>query len=168
MKYGLNNEIKRIVVDEEHYNESDYPFHIKPNFSTLGSVIQISPKGPIISFVFEDSIKKLLGFHETILYKDYNLSPNPVDILSIDNILRKCDTPKGILHKQKQSGVIHNWTLTVDPGYKYVEKFAGGITWYMMETKDVISSISFKLKKNNELVSFNDQSVSFRLSIKEI
>ena len=36
--------------------------------------------------------------------------------------------------------------MTVDPGYKYVEKLPGGNNWYMMETKDVISSISFKLK----------------------
>ena len=49
------------------------------------------------------------------------------------------------------------------------ESFAGGVTWYMMESKDIISSICFKLKnENNELVSFNGQSVSFRLSIKEI
>ena len=59
--------------------------------------------------------------------------------------------------------------MTVDPGYKYVERFAGGITWYMMESKDILSSICFKLKnENNQLVSFNGQSVSFRLSIKEI
>ena len=46
--------------------------------------------------------------------------------------------------------------MTVDPGCKYVEKFAGGVTWYMMETKDVVSSISSKLKtKNIELISFN-------------
>ena len=71
--------------------------------------------------------------------------------------------------KQKRCGIIHNWTLTVNPGYKYVESFAGGTTWYMMETKGVISSISFKLKnENNELVSFNGQSISFRISIKEI
>ena len=25
--------------------------------------------------------------------------------------------------------------MTVDPGYKYVEKFAGGVSWYMMEIK---------------------------------
>ena len=74
-----------------------------------------------------------------------------------------------MIYKQKRSGIIHNWTMTVNPGYKYVESFAGGITWYMMETKDVISSISFRLKnENNQLVSFNGQSVSFRLSIKEI
>ena len=56
-----------------------------------------------------------------------------------------------------------------DPGYKYIEKFSGGIQWYMMESKDVISSICFKLRnENNNLVSFNGQSITFRLSIKEI
>ena len=61
------------------------------------------------------------------------------------------------------------FTMLVSPGYKYVCRFEGGVQWYMMESKDVISSISFKLKnENNELVSFNGQSISFRLSIKEI
>ena len=46
---SLNNEIKRIIIDEEHYTEANYPFTIKPNFSTLGSIIEISPQGPIIS-----------------------------------------------------------------------------------------------------------------------
>ena len=59
--------------------------------------------------------------------------------------------------------------MDVDPGYKYVEKFRGGLMWYMMERKDIISSICFKLKnENNQIVSFNGQSLTFRLSIKEI
>ena len=29
---ALNNEIKRIIIDEEHYTEANYPFKIKPNF----------------------------------------------------------------------------------------------------------------------------------------
>ena len=40
---SLNNEIKRIIIDEEHYTETNYPFKIKPNFLTLGSIIEISP-----------------------------------------------------------------------------------------------------------------------------
>ena len=55
------------------------------------------------------------------------------------------------------------------PGYKFINRFEGGVQWYMMESKDVISSISFKLKnENNELVSFNGQSIWFRLSINEV
>ena len=82
---SLNNEIKRSIIDEEHYTEANYPFTIKPNFSTLGSIIEISPKGPIISFMFDDSKRDLLGFNARTLYEKYNLSPNPVDILSFDN-----------------------------------------------------------------------------------
>ena len=104
-----------------------------------------------------------------MLYQDYNLSPNLVDILSFDNIFLETDIAKGTIFRGKRSGIVHIWTMTVNPGYKHVERFAGGIPWYMMETKDVISSICFKLKiENGNLVSFNGQSISFRLSIREI
>ena len=83
---SLNDEIKQNIIDEEHYTEANYPFKIKPNFSTLRSIIEISPQGPIISFMFDDSIKDLLGFHAITLYEEYNLSTNPVDILSFDDI----------------------------------------------------------------------------------
>ena len=74
-----------------------------------------------------------------------------------------------MIFKGKRSGIIHNFTMDIDPGYKYIEKFHGGVLWHMMESKDIISSICFKLKKENgNLVSFNGQSVSFRLLIKEI
>ena len=165
----MNTEIKRIIIDEGHYTEVNYPFTIKPKFSTLGSIIEISPQGPIISFMFDDSIKELLGFDATTLYEEYTRSNKPVDILSFDNIFVECDIAQGMVFKGKRTGIIHNFTMDVDPGYKYIEKFRGGIQWYMMESKDVTSSICFKLKnENGNLVSFNGQSITFRLSIKEI
>ena len=165
---SLDSEIKRILIDKEHYTESNYPFKIKPNFSTLGSVIEITQPG-IIGFVFEDSIGNLLGFNETILWEEYNLSPNPVDIISFDNIFIECDIAQGMIFRGKRSGIVFNFVMDVDPGYRYIHKFHGGVQWYMLETKDFISSINFKLKnENGELVSFNGQSVTFRLSIKEI
>ena len=166
---SLDDEIKRILIDKEYYTKANYPFTIKPNFSTLGSNITISPQGPIIGFVFEDSIGKLLGFNETILWDEYNLSPNQVDILSFDDIFIETVITQGMIFKGKRTGIIHNFTMDVDPGYKYIEKFRGGVQWYMMESKDIISSINFRLKnENGNLVSFNGQSVTFRLSIKEI
>ena len=112
-----------IIIDEEYFTESDYPFTIKPNFSTLGSVIEYQPQGPIIGFAFDDSVRNLLEFHETILFKDFNLSPNPLDILSIDNFFLETNIAQGMIFKGKRIGIIHNWTMTVNPGYKYVEKF---------------------------------------------
>ena len=165
----LNNEIKRIIIDKGHYTEANYPFKIKPNFSTLGSIIEISIQGPIITFAPDDSIGDLLGFNKTTIFEDYNLSPNPVDILSFDNIFIETDIAKGMIFKGKRSGINHNFTMDVDPGYKYIENFRGGVQWYMMESKDIISGICFKLKnENGNLVSFNGQAITFRLSIKEI
>ena len=126
---SLKNETRRILIAEKHFTESEYPFQIEPKFSTLGCFVETSPQGPINSFVFDDSIRNLPGFHETILYKEYNLSPNPVDILPFDNIFLEWVIAKGMIYKQKRSGIIHNWTMTVNPGYKYAESVAGGIAW---------------------------------------
>ena len=165
---SLNIEIKRIIIDQEHYTETNYPFQIKPNFSTLGSITEISTQGLVITFIPDDSIRGLLGFNKTSIFEEYNLSPNPVDILSFDNIFIETDIAKGLIFKGKRSGIIHNFTMDVDPGYKYIEKFHGGVQWYMMESKDIISTICFKLKnENNQPVSFNGQSFTFRLSIKK-
>ena len=166
---NLNNEIKRIIIDAEYYSEANYPFTIKPNFSTLGSIIEISAQGPVITFIPDDSIGDLLGFNKTTIFDEYNLSPHPVDILSFDNIFIGTDIAKGLISKGKRYGIIHNFTRDVDPGYKYFEKFYGGVHRYMMESKDIISTICFKLKnENGNLVPFNGQSITFRLSIKEI
>ena len=166
---SLNEEIKRIIIDEGHYSEANYPFKMKPNFSTLGSITGITPQGPIINFMFDDSIRDLLEFHAITLNEGYNLSPNRADILSFDNIFIHTNIAQGMIFKSKRSGIIHKFTMDFNPGYKYNEKIRGGNQWYMMESKDVISSICFNLKNENiQLVSFNGQSVSFRLSIKEI
>ena len=74
-----------------------------------------------------------------------------------------------MIFEGKRTGIIHNFTTDVDPGYKYIETFRGGVLYCMMESKDIISSICFKSKnESGNLVSFNGQSNTFRLSIKEI
>ena len=119
--------------------------------------------------MFDDSIGNPVGFNETIIWEEYNLSPNPVDILSFDNILIECDMAQGMIFKRRRSRIIHNFTMDVDPGYKYIDRFRGGVMWYMMDSKDNISSINFKLiNENGNLVSFNGQSLAFRLSMKKM
>ena len=169
-KERLDDEIKRICFIKGHFTESNYAFKIEPNFSTLGSIIEIDVGiGRTIDFNPDNSIRDLLGFKPRILNKEYNLSDYPVDILSFDNVFIETDIAKGMIFKGKRTGVIMNFTMDFNPGYKYIEKFHGGVQWYMMESKDIISSICFKLKnENGNLVSFNGQSITFRLSIKEI
>ena len=119
--------------------------------------------------MFNDSIRDLLGFHAKTLHEEYNLSPNPLDKISFKDNFNETNIAKGMIFKRIRSGKITNFTMSVSPGLKYICRFEVGIQWYMMESKDVISSISFKLKnEDDELVSFNRQSISFSLSIKEI
>ena len=166
---SLNDEIKRIIINDEHFTEDTYPFVIKPNFSTLGSIVEKSNEESAISFKASDSIGSLLGFNKRTIYDEYNLSDNPVDILSFDNIFIETNIAQGMIFKGKRSGIIFNFTMDVNPGYKYIHKFRGGVLWFMMDSRDIISSICFKLKnENGNLVSFNGQNVNVRLSIKEI
>ena len=84
---SLNDEIERNII-EGHFTEVDYPFTIKPKFSTLGSVIELSRQEPLNSLPPDDSIRNLLGFNAATLYEEYSLSPNPVDFLKFDNIFQ--------------------------------------------------------------------------------
>ena len=59
----LNNEIKIIIIEEGHFTEVDYPFHIKPKSLTLGSIIENSTQGPLVIFSPSDSIRNFLGFN---------------------------------------------------------------------------------------------------------
>ena len=143
---SLNDDIKRIFIKDGYFTEENYPFIFTPNFSTLGSIIEIKPNfvGTQITFTPDDSIRDLLGFDSVVNYEKYNLSQNPVDILSFDNIFLECNIAQGMIFKGKRSGITHKFTMHVNPGYKYFEKFRGGVQWFMMESKDVISSICFE------------------------
>ena len=110
-----------------------------------------------------------LGFDAVTLYEGNNLSPNPADISSFDNNFLECDTVKRNIFRRKRKVITDIFTTDVDPGYKNIEKFRGGVQKYKMGSKDFLSSISFKLKhEKNQLVSFNGKSKTFRMPIKKI
>ena len=112
---SLNDE-NIIIIDEGYFTLEEYPFSIKPTFSTLGSIIEISNEVSAISFKPDDSIRDLLGFNKTTIYEKYNLSPNLVDIISFDNIFIETNIAQGMIFKQQRTGILHNFTMTVNPG----------------------------------------------------
>ena len=157
------------IIDEGHFTEIDCPFTMKPDFSTLGFIKEISRQRPLISFIPDYSIRNLLAFIATTLYEDSNLSPNPIVILSFDIIFLETDIAQGMIFKGKRSAIIQKFTMDVDPGYKCIRKFRGNFQWYMLEFIDIVSRFCIKLKNEiGKLVFFNGQSITFRLLIKEI
>ena len=149
---------------------------MKPIFSFFGSTIGSKQNlvGSGISFVHDDSIRlrNLLGFDSAIQYEKNDLPLEPVDIKSFDNNLLEADNAEGLIFTGKPTGRIHrnhNFTIDVDPGYKYIEIFCGGIPCHLMESKDFFSKISFIIKiENGQLVPFNGQNITFRSTIIEI
>ena len=63
--------VRGLSIDEGHFTEVDYPFTMKPNFSTPGSIVEISRREPLISFLLEDSVRVLLGFNATSVFEEY-------------------------------------------------------------------------------------------------
>ena len=49
------------------------------------------------------------------------------------------DIAQGMTLKSNRSAINHNFTMDVDPGYKYIEKYRGGVQWFMMGSKDFVS-----------------------------
>ena len=59
--------------------------------------------------------------------------------------------------------------MKISPRHKYTANVRDAVQWYMLKNEDFVSSVSFELRsENNEIVSFNGQSITFRLSIKEV
>ena len=116
---SLDDEIKRIGIIDGHFTEPNYPFKIKPNFSTFGSINEISDGiGRQIDFYPDDSIRDLLGFKPKTLNKEFNLSDHPVDNLSFDDIFLECIIAQCMIFKAKRNGLFHKFTMDVDLGYK--------------------------------------------------
>ena len=67
------------------------------------SNIENSRQEPLISFLPKKSIQNLLGLNASTKYEEYNLSPNPVDILSFDNIFLETNIAKRNILKSRQS-----------------------------------------------------------------
>ena len=117
---SLNKGIKRNFIKEGFFQESNYPFTIKPILSTLGSIMELSSNitGSQIVFTPDDSMKDLLEFKPKQIHEECKLSDYPVDILSFDNIFIHTDIAQIMIFRDKLSEIIHNFTTHVDPGYK--------------------------------------------------
>jgi len=64
---------------------------ISANTIILGSVVNITPATTKVDFTVANSLASLLGFTSVVLSAGYNVSPNPVNIITINQILVNCD-----------------------------------------------------------------------------
>ena len=105
-----------------------------------------------------------MGLNQETIYEKPTLTPNPFDLLYCHSIFLETDIAPG-----ERSGVVQTFSTDVHPGYKDIKRIRGGVQWYMIESRDFISIISFKAEKEKgNFVSFNGQSIAFTLSMKQV
>ena len=63
----------------------------------------------------DESVGHLLELKPSILHEEYNLSGYPVEKLRFDNDFLQCDIAQGLIFKGKTSGILHSFTVDVDP-----------------------------------------------------
>ena len=89
-----------MIIDRGCAREENYQFFFKRNFSTLGSIIENTGEWEV-DFTQDKTMKTPLAFSKVILNEKYNISDNPVDIISFDNISLETDFAKGMIVKGK-------------------------------------------------------------------
>ena len=90
--------VYKIFFEEGYFQASTNPFKIKPNFSTLGSIIEISSNilGSQNVLTLDHSIKDLLGFKAEVKHEVFDLWDYPVDILGFGNFFQERDISQGL------------------------------------------------------------------------
>jgi hypothetical protein len=170
----INNEVKRLMVANGHssINPStfhDYYVHITPNFNTQKSIIQINEEYTAIDFNTWNSIGKVLGFLPRVIMQPFNESDNKVNIISFDNIFIHCDIAQGMILNGKRSTIIHGFSFDVSPGFKYVEKFRGGLSYFdVRNSGNSINAIRFDFRnEHGKQISFNGDELTFHLRLEQ-
>ena len=81
--------------------------------------------GSQINFTVDDSLRDFLGFELVVLHEKFNSSPNPIDMLSFDNIFIETNIAIGMIFNGKWTGIMYNFTMEVNPVLKWIETFRG-------------------------------------------
>ena len=79
--------------------------------------------------MFDNSIRDLLGFNARTLYEEIIYHIILLIFYHLIIFFRECDLVHGKFFKHERSGIIHNFTTDVDPGYTHIEKIRGNLQW---------------------------------------
>jgi len=112
----INSEINRLMTIN-----GDTGITISANTITLGSVVNITPATTKVDFTVANSLASLLGFTSVVLSAGYNVSPNPVNINTINHILVNCDIIGNSYLNGAPFPSIYSFPINVNTGERFTE-----------------------------------------------
>jgi len=113
----VNSEINRLMTIN-----GDMGLTISANTITLGSVVDIKPAATRVDFTVANSLASLLGFGSVVITTGYNVSPNPVDIITINQILVNCDIIGNSYLNNSPFPAIYSFPINVNTGERFTEQ----------------------------------------------
>jgi len=113
----INFDINRLMT-----NNGDSRITISANTITLGSIVHIKPASTKVDFTVSNSLASLLGFGSVVLSTGYNVSPNPVNIITINQILVNCDIIGSSYLNSILFPSIYSFTINEITGERFTEQ----------------------------------------------
>lgn len=169
--YGTNEviEVPEGTYELEDINDylkseiKDASIKLQSNNNTLKTSIYCSKN---IDLTKEDTFRNLLGFSKQILQANkWHMSPFPVNILPTTVIRIECDIVSGSYINGEPGHIIHEFTLSVPPGYRIIEIPKNAI--YFPINQNSISCIHIRiLDANNHLINLRGEQVHLYLHLK--
>lgn len=170
---ALNNEVQRLMKAAGHWDSAgeEYYITIRPNTNTLRTVLEITNTDYRVDF--QDSsnpgnFRAILGFSEAIYFEPYQESQVTANIQPVNSIRVNCSDVQGSYNNTRESRCIHSFFPTSAPGSKIVEnpflKVYQPLTPYIG-----MNSITIWLTdQNDQSISFNGETISVNLHIREV
>jgi len=112
-----NSEINQLMTVN-----GDTGITISANTITLGSVVDIKPAATRVDFTVANSLASLLGFGSVVFTTGYNVPPNPVDIITINQILVNCDIIGNSYLNNSPFPAIYSFQINVNTGERFTEQ----------------------------------------------
>jgi hypothetical protein len=166
-----NNEIKRQMVDNKHYDSKDNKSYLifDVSLSTFLTSLEISNENYMVDFTRGDTFRKNLGFEKVKLSKGRHVSKNRIQINNIKLVNIHCDLISGGYDSEgKESDIILSYpTGKVAPGHTITIEPA--MPRFLPVVKQVIKDLRFRLTDNtlNDLIS-KDEEIIFCIWVSQI
>jgi len=139
---------------------------ISANTITLGSVVNITPATIKVDFTVANSLASLLGFTSVVLSAGYNVSPNPVNIITIHQILIKCDIIGNSYLNGAPFPSIYSFPINVNTGERFTEEQPNNIVYFPV-VKFFLNSIRLWITdQDGNPINLGGQNVVARLNFK--
>lgn len=174
---GINDKFyfgdgKEITIPEGSYEienlEEEIKKHVHFRLNANNNTLQAEMKcEEDVHFDKDNTIASLLGFErKTYVKNKQHVSTNTINIIKVNSIKVECSIARGSYNNGREGHTIHEFYLTVEPGYKIL--VIPNPIIYLPVNVQRVSNISVQLRdQDGELVNFRNEIVSLTLHLRK-